>query len=60
VVENLVYIEIPAGTTVYQISDQPKNDLSIGAIINNTPITLTKPWKCLAFYSCCTRKPHLF
>lgn len=58
--DNLVYINIPDGTTVYPIMDQ--SDLNEGITIKE-PITISnnsKGWDVLAFYTSCTGKPHRF
>jgi hypothetical protein len=55
----LVYVTIPAGTTVYQIIDQSKDKLNNGITIRNVA-PLEEDWEVLAFYSSCTGKPHRF
>ena len=57
--EKLVYTTIPAGTTITPLSDQPLTNLNVGVIPQQT-ITLSSDITVLAFYSCCTSRPHLF
>lgn len=57
--EPLVYILIPANTTIVPVLDQDENDKRHG-VSQGTPIKLNKASKALAFYSSCRNKPTHF
>jgi hypothetical protein len=57
--EPLVYIQIPANTTIIPVLDQDENDKTNG-VSQGTPIKLTKSSRVLAFYSSCRNKPVHF
>lgn len=57
--EPLVYIQIPAGTTITPVLDQDENNKDNG-VTQKPPIKLTKDSRVLAFYSSCRNKPTHF
>jgi hypothetical protein len=57
----LVYITIPAGTTVYHLLDQRENNPTIGVTVEKASgEKLKNAITALAFYTSCKNKPHRF
>jgi hypothetical protein len=57
----LVYITIPAGTTIYHLLDQRESDRTCGVTVEDEAgDTLKNSITALAFYTSCKNKPHRF
>lgn len=57
----LVYVTIPAETTIYHLLDQKESNRTSGVIVEDSAgITLENSITALAFYTSCKNKPHRF